>query len=187
MYEIGLGNHIRRMITASDILSLGLSEQELRRHFPPLASTIADSIGTQATITLILQFGGNLIYIPAKMRPSHRIAKAIGLRSAERLSEDFGNPCGTNITLPNSLNGKLLRRALAIKLFREGRSLSQVALATGVARSTVVDWKKRYFLKENGSSLYKADFEAASKPVERVITLSPSLCASAPETASGDQ
>lgn len=161
------------MITASDILSLGFSEQELRRQFPPLAATIADSIGVNATITLLLQFGGTSIYVPAKMRPSNRIAKAIGLRAAERLSEDFGNPIGIVIALPNSLNGKLLRRALAIKLFREGRPLSQIALATGVAKSTASAWKKRYLLNADGDPIHKIDFEAASKPMERVVTLSP--------------
>lgn len=172
------------MITASDILSLGFSEQELRRHFSPSMSAIADSVGMDATIALILNFGGSLTYIPAKMMPSNKLATSLGLRAAERLSEDFG---GTSLPIPNSLKGGLLRKALAVKLMREGRSITQIAQAVGICRTTVCEWKKLYFRKPDGSVSHHVDFEAASKPVERVITLSPSLCASAPETASGDQ
>lgn len=184
MYEIGLGKHIRRMITASDILSLGFSEQELRRHFSPSISAIADSIGVEVTITLVLQFGGSLTYIPARITPSHKLAKSLGLRAAERLSEDFG---GTSIPIPNSLKGGLLRKALAVKLMREGRSITQIAQAVGICRTTVCEWKKLYFCKHDGWLSRQADFATASKPVERVITLSSSQCASAHETVSGDE
>lgn len=59
--------------------------------------------------------------------------------------------------------------------------------AVGTCRTTVCEWKKLYSRKTDGLAPRNVYFEAASKPVERVITLSPSQCAFAPETASGDQ
>ena len=44
-------------------------------------------------MSLVEEFGGQRTYVPARMRPAHRIARAMGQAAAEKLAQSFGGGC----------------------------------------------------------------------------------------------
>jgi hypothetical protein len=103
-------------------------------HRSRILAQIASLIGSEATETLVREFGGGYLYIPspARLRPGHRIAVAIGEAAAIRLCEYHG---GLQINLPNGAPARIARRNAEIRR-RAAEGLSARRLAREYSVST---------------------------------------------------
>lgn len=105
-----------------------------------LAARIEEAIGLDATVRLLRAKGGLEIYIPERVDGS-ALAELIGAEAADALRDAFGPgkmrlPAGT-------FRGEGARRARAMAMLKEGRSLAQVAEACDLTLNTVQRYRQR--------------------------------------------
>lgn len=156
---------------------------------PPRIVEIANVIGIRQAIKFSLKYGGGQFFFPEKMEGS-TIVDLLGYEDAEKLCRYLREHYDFRVEVPSSLTGKIFRRLQAIKLLREGRSYRAIAQEVGANRATVRRWYEdfvRHDVPGQGRPSAQASVKADLNVVERVTARSPSPCASAPETASGDQ
>jgi hypothetical protein len=86
---------------------------------------LAEKMGTPAgALRLVQNFGGLVIYVPGKPRPSQKIAKACGLDVARALASIRGNE---QISIPDGLTDNIKQN----RILKMNGSASQVARAVG--------------------------------------------------------
>jgi len=107
-------------------------------HFAGIASEIEAVIGATLTAKLLAARGGTPINIPANAAGS-TLASIIGVEASQAMIKHFG-PGQLSLPMGNA-RGRAATRRHAIEMFRKGRSLSEVALKSGVHVRTVSRWK----------------------------------------------
>lgn len=100
---------------------------------------IAAVIGREATIALMVKFGGTRLYIPRRPReiePTSSIVFAIGWDLAQKLGDAFG---GESIVVPlhKSRAARRRDRAEIIRLHREGITVASIARQVGCSERHV--------------------------------------------------
>lgn len=114
---------------------------------PQVLAEIAALIGPEAAWTLVRQFGGRTIYIPALMKPDHALAQAIGLETATALSEHFRDPTadfgfiGRKVLIPMATNARCMGDWREIL---ETGKLSEIAEAMGVHERTALRRRNKF-------------------------------------------
>ncbi|MFQ5533454.1 MAG: Mor transcription activator family protein [Sphingomonadales bacterium] len=83
---------------------------------PELARDMADRLGLEATLALVLVFGGTYLRVPKRANPDGAIAAAVGIDAASRLSHHFG---GERLEMP--------RAAAALTRHERASILAQVS------------------------------------------------------------
>ncbi len=112
---------------------------------PEVLHRIADCAGLSAAMTLAKAYGGIRINIPKKIEGSE-LARVVGLDAAQKIVKELGHgqcliPCGTG-------RGEAARREDARRVFRNGGTTVEAALAAGVSERTA--WRIRASMKESG-------------------------------------
>ena len=103
----------------------------------PLTGVLADlaaAAGEDAALALAEAFGGRSLYVPARIRSYHPIARAIGFEAARALSELRG-PGRVDVPL-----GPAARNSFAPEIRRRlasGMSADKIAREVGCTRRTV--------------------------------------------------
>ena len=62
----------------------------LRLTLPPILSEFAEIIGVEATLALAKAYGGGELYVPKRIKDSHKIALLIGAEKAGDLAQHMG-------------------------------------------------------------------------------------------------
>lgn len=92
-------------------------------------------IGHQHTIELLRAWGGRCVYVPAELDQDHPLAFTVGLESARKLADHYGN---TKVDLPAERNFLIdLRNESILQEFTRGRTISWLASTYGVSRRQV--------------------------------------------------
>jgi predicted HTH domain antitoxin len=109
-----------------------LQEARLRYLLPPVLREFEALIGMSATLELARHFGGGELYIPKRVRPTHKITVLIGEEKAKLLSKNFGGErfkdfANAKYTL------KRFERELTIERLKRGdQSLQSAARHLGI-------------------------------------------------------
>ncbi|MFW5499609.1 MULTISPECIES: RNA helicase [unclassified Maridesulfovibrio] len=69
--------------------------------WPPLLQELADTIGREPALVLAEELGGVSEYIPQTAKPSHKLAKLLGMERMGILCETYG---GMWMTIPRGVN-----------------------------------------------------------------------------------
>lgn len=85
-------------------------------------------IGVAATIALAEEFAGTRIYVPLKVRDSHRITRAIGREAADKLCAYYG---------PTAICVPLLRELRAQHYRSKGLTYPRIAVRLGLTEKSV--------------------------------------------------
>lgn len=95
---------------------------------PPIARQLAEKAGFDAGERLVLEFAGQRVFVPKKMRPRSVLWKKLGPLSAKALAEIFG---GEYIEVPTGEGLSTAKRARQIRTFLkgEGRGKSKNVIA----------------------------------------------------------
>lgn len=95
-----------------------------------IAEDLGAIIGFSNTLLLCATRGGQNLYVPNTATPGHALETLIGAGAFARLVESFG---GESFTLPMLADfSRYQRIRRCAQLICEGRSLSAIAVATGV-------------------------------------------------------
>lgn len=112
-----------------------------RAWFSPLLNKIAEVAGDRAALILGREKACETIYIPRRVDPTHWLSKLLGEEAATALAKEFGP---TRLEIPPALNGqKRKRRAAIAQMTDKGYSINKITRTLGVARSTVIDHRRR--------------------------------------------
>lgn len=79
---------------------------------------LRDMLTPEEFMSLVEEFGGQRTYVPVQMRPSHRIARALGRAAADKMARAFG---GVSVRVP-------LAREIRV-LYHHSRGLKPAAIA----------------------------------------------------------
>ena len=102
---------------------------------------IAAEIGFTATMTLVAWYGGMHLYVPEKISEQHAIARAVGLRHAERLAAAHG---GGMLFVPGAVSFDRARRdRMVADGVRRGMGTKQLASLTGLTERRVQQIRQR--------------------------------------------
>lgn len=104
-------------------------------------------LGEERAKALLQQFGGNELYIPARLAKDHPIAQAIGLIGMACLCREFG---GCRIDLPNA-SRKEGKKVRIMELIDQGLGSPEIARITGVTARYVRLVKKDYIRSATAS------------------------------------
>jgi len=92
-------------------------------------SVAARVCGPEAARKLVRDFAGTRIFIPAAVKKDHPLSRSIGHSNAIALSAECG---GVQSYIPMSASGRAnRRRALVHLLITEGKTVPEIARATG--------------------------------------------------------
>jgi len=91
-------------------------------------SELVEVVGEEAAIALADRFGGTRLYIPAKIREDHRIARAIGRKAAGKLCAYYS---------PVTIRVPILRKLRAVRYRAEGLSDAKIARLLGITENGV--------------------------------------------------
>jgi len=88
---------------------------------------IAEIIGQAAIEKITIRFAGTDLYVPANIKPGHKIVRTIGLRAATQLSKHYG---GGYVRVPSNKNNNFreARETRIVGQIKAGLSRSEVAL-----------------------------------------------------------
>ena len=106
---------------------------------PPLLAEIAEVAGLDAALALASARGGSRITIPARPRPDHWFAEAVGMEAAQLIADHFrvGNS-GAVVELPVGPSGaQASTRRRIDEMLRRGVSADRIAREVRVHRTTV--------------------------------------------------
>ena len=100
---------------------------------PEILHRIADCAGLGAAMALARAYGGIRINIPKNIEGS-QLARVVGLDAAQKIVKELGHgqcliPCGSG-------RGEAARREDARRVFRNGGTAVEAALAAGVSERT---------------------------------------------------
>ena len=96
-------------------------------------------VGAAAAIALAEALGGTRIYVPAKMKASHRLARIAGIEAARALSEAGKGSC---IRVP------LERELRAVHYRSQGHSQARIAHRLGLTENGVQSLLKRLVARQ---------------------------------------
>lgn len=117
---------------------------------PGIAGEIEAVIGLERTAMLLKRRGGTEVNIPVRARGS-KLAEIIGVDATDAMIKAFGS---AKITLPcGHMRGAGARRAEAMKMLRQGASLSQVALACDLHSRTVSNYRAQIDAESTASQM----------------------------------
>lgn len=138
-----------------ELLSLGFSEKELRRHLSPFWSLIVDLMGFDTALDLMDRFGGKLVYIPTDTTRDTQLLRMLGEANTKKLCDLWPSQ---KVDFPPGLHGvRILTRLKGIKMLQEGKSLNAVCNELTVSRSTASAWLR--FLSDDARKV-RADRRA---------------------------
>src|SRR5579864_3914029 len=89
--------------------------------------TIVSIAGRDAAMRVVQMKGGQVTYVPRKIRGDHWLAKAVGHAHAIKIANEYG---GCRIEIP--LSSIELRHAAIVDLFEKGKSTAEVARAPNI-------------------------------------------------------
>lgn len=106
-----------------------------RPYLPGVLHLIAELIGTDLAVELAKARGGRMVYVPARPKESHELARIVGIEGAKILSQQLGKgrvliPCG-------NIGGAAGRRARIEALLADKLSHSEIAAEVDVHVRTV--------------------------------------------------
>lgn len=116
---------------------------------------VADVIGRDLALVLVAATppvgarGRRFAFVPKRMKPTHPVARAIGLEAARALAEAFPSillelPTGERIA-------RRWRQGRAVQVLEGGGTLAEAAAAAGVHKRTVrnawLDWAGEPYLE----------------------------------------
>lgn len=108
------------------------------RHVSQTIPDVIDVIGAEAMIRFAIAFGGERFRIPVRIDETHKIARALGLETAERLRDHFAD---TAIEVPIWMKREAIIRQ---ELARDPQpTLNEIAARAGVSYRTVRDMRHR--------------------------------------------
>jgi hypothetical protein len=145
-----------------------------------IARELAEVSDYDAAVRLMTAFGGQRIFVPARIRPKSRLYQVLGPHAAQELAKLIA-PLGKDIDVPlgGLINARARRRALANLVAAqeqlppaERRSKNQIAAEMGIHYKTVQ--KARHANREQRALSHRGaeqrlldqatfDFEALSK------------------------
>lgn len=106
---------------STDLEILDLLPDELRQ--------IAQEIGVDAALKLVVARGGVGLYVPMAMTPDHPIARLIGMEAAGKLSKRYQ---GERIEIPRAVGWRRALRDALIYQQSKTQSQSQLAIRHGL-------------------------------------------------------
>jgi hypothetical protein len=110
-----------------DIKKFQLDDEQKR--WPQSLQTIARAIGKEASLKLVENFSGKLLYVPKNVTDCGDISKAIGIEGACILARELGG----NIYCVPTLHNKG-KKADILELYDKGAmSITQIAIQVGVS------------------------------------------------------
>ncbi len=123
------------MLLASDI-------EAMRLWFPHVLRGVADRFGNGAALKLADSFGGQYVYLPAKAKAAHPVARRVGVDVLSHLIERFG--ATERMLVPLAVTArKQMRDARAWRLMKLGHPVNAVAQACGMHVRTVERVRER--------------------------------------------
>lgn len=109
---------------------------------PAVIAEIAEVAGMDAAWTLARAKGGQQVFIPAKVKPDHWLAKLVGHEAALRICEHFSaNGRGDDILIPMAVASR--RHEVLSRALSDGATVDKAAALAGVHRRTVFRHRKR--------------------------------------------
>lgn len=106
------------------------------KFYPSSMINLAALIGEEATLSLIRERGGSVVYVPTQFRSGHWITKLIGVESTELLVGGYG---GCTLDIPECRSADIRTRneeiVRAVRL--AGRTTQEVAREFGLSRRMV--------------------------------------------------
>lgn len=120
------------------------SLDDVAKHLPPVLAGIARAAGLRAAI-LIGSHKVGRIYIPSldRLTEEHWLAQLVGMEAARAISKDIGHG---PIDIPPAVQWRSRRRQqweTMAQMTEDGASLTEIARALGVDRSTARRARKR--------------------------------------------
>ena len=100
-------------------------------------------IGEAATVALAEAFGGTRLYVPSRVRESHRITRAIGHEAAQALSAFYS---------PDAIRVPLARELRAMHYQAKGLSHERIARKLGITATGVARLLKRVAARANAEA-----------------------------------
>jgi hypothetical protein len=101
--------------------------------------TLLLHLGVRPTLQLCYRFGGASLYIPADIRPDHRLCRLLKSDSCAQLAALYG---GQHIFVP-SLDDQITAahgRMIAVNLAARGIKKSTISIALGRSVRTIERW-----------------------------------------------
>jgi hypothetical protein len=106
---------------------------EMTQH--TILEDIGAEIGYTGTTALVSWFGGGNLYVPASISELHPIARAIGIKAAQRLVNAWGSE---TLWIPDgSYEERMRRDRIIATLLNEGKSCREIATISGIHRRRV--------------------------------------------------
>jgi hypothetical protein len=122
------------------IKSLGISDHIAKLHLTGILSHIAEFADVQTALSFAWKFGGKQITLPTAMDRSSMMIRELGTEVvAKLLATDL--PMMT-VVPHGPFSHRTITRMKAMKMLEEGVSLSGVANALRVTRSSVQKWRR---------------------------------------------
>ena len=106
---------------------------------PPMIDRLIDLIGEQATLALINERGGRLVYVPPQSNDRSELAKIVGLDAALKLGQEFGRE---TMVVPLAREWRILHYA------EQGLSVPRIACLVGVHVDTVRKVRRKHGLSQ---------------------------------------
>lgn len=149
-----------------ELLSLGFSEKELRRHLSPLWSLIVDLIGFDLALDLMDRFGGKQVYIPTTPERSTQLVRLLGHANLTKICDLWGTQ---KVVFPQGLTGAtILTRLKGIRMLKDGKSLNAICKDLAVSRSTVSDWMTKFLSDEERTARAERPTDHATQRLETI-------------------
>lgn len=142
---------------------------------PELLALVADGLGMGAAVALAQKLGGQRIYVGKSPRDQHRLARLLGLETAQFLARHFG---GEYISVPNGRRSGPQARQRRQAVAASGASSNQLAAELGVTQRHIFKLRRKIALQDGqgdadgdtrqgdlfGSAEWRAD---EGEPVQR--------------------
>lgn len=126
------------MTTLSEIRSLDLSDEEIRRHFPPMILGIARATDFETALMFADRYSGQQFYLSSSPE-IWPFSEIVGLEKTGRIIEYLGGD--RFLDVPAAFGNRIVTRLKGIRMLRDGATLNAVCAELGVSRSTVKQWR----------------------------------------------
>lgn len=119
-------------------------------HLPGVLAEIAEIAGEDAALAIAQARGGTQIYLPPVPKADHWISELLGHETALAIADKLTSGFPMRLDVPSGpTTYAAQRRALADRMIAEGRSESEIALATGYSGRAV---RRRRAIARNAPS-----------------------------------
>jgi hypothetical protein len=121
-------------------MSLDSADQEVLALLPDELRQIAEIIGVDAALKLVIARGGTSLYVPIEMTADHAIAGLIGMEAGRALSKIYQ---GEKIEIPRALGWRSAIRDLLIYQQSKTDSQSKLAIRHGLTVRSIRNAMRR--------------------------------------------